>query len=103
MKHLLLALALALLPLTAYSEWMYNENIDPMTDEDTSNVMIVDGRNTMIVVRCSGNDRFSIFAGVGRYLGSDQRPVAYRFDSNEPQTSRWSLSTDGAVASINAR
>lgn len=79
-------------------EWVYEENIDPMTDENSSYAAIINGRKELIAVRCDGDNSFNIIVGVGEYLGSDSPPVTYRIDKQPAvNADRWNLSTTGTL------
>jgi hypothetical protein len=81
------------------SEWRYQENIHPMTDEDKSFAATGTGRNTLVIVRCDGSDGVDVFVGVGEYLGNGTAHVAYRFDEEDPvDAGEWNLGTEGNVA-----
>lgn len=78
--------------------WIFVENIDLMTDEDTSSAAIINGRKELVSIRCNGEDHYDIFVGVGEYIGGERQPVSYRFDSDEPvMAGNWNLSTDSSI------
>ena len=88
MRKLTLAL-LAALPMMAQAaqidDWRYSQEIDPITDEDTSVAITLSDDGGALMVMClRGEPRVIINAGV--YLGHDQQLSAlWRIDGNEPK------------------
>lgn len=82
-------------------EWIYQEDIDPMTDENSSWAGLPKSHNEMVVVRCSGAN-YDIIVGVGDYIGSSEAyPVTYRIDDKEAVgAGRWSPSTEGTMVFV---
>lgn len=87
---------------SAFAEWEYSENIDPMTDADKSIAAVHKGRNDFLAVRCDGKSGFDIIVGVGDYLGSNgPRQVAYRLDKDDPiDGGGWGTDTEGKVVFV---
>jgi hypothetical protein len=81
----------------AFAAWNYVENIDPMTDENKSLVVIHKERNEFLLIKCDGSSDFDIYVGVGEFIGGDGRyRVTYRLDKDEPiDGGRWGLATTG--------
>lgn len=96
MKKLLLAVSL-LTSLSVSAKWQHVEQIDPMTDLDTSFIMTADDDNTL-AVRCDGGEA-DIIVNVG-YIGSKISTIMARFDKNEPIYVPASPSTNGRAAFI---
>lgn len=101
--RLLTVLALAVLatPVAARQEkigaFVLTETLDEMTD--VLNVMAgapAEGaRDAMLVWRCTGPS-LELLLATGEYLGSQSRPVMFRFDAGEPsRPEAWSISTTG--------
>lgn len=85
-----------------WGEWTYSENIDPMTDEDSSMAMIAneEDRSTVLVM-CDGSEEFKIFIVLGEYLGNDSRPVSYRVDKQEAvDAGSWGVNTKGTAVFV---
>lgn len=79
MKKLLLTATL----LTAFNAagWEYKEQIDLMTDEDTSYIY-ADAGESFAAVRC-GQGGYEIFVGF-KYLGREAKKTMVRFDKEKP-------------------
>ena len=96
-------------PVPAKSNWRFYPKIDPITDQDTSAVMlsassysaaISDDPETLIV-RCSKDapGGYEIYITSKGYIGTHDRiAVEYRFDDNAPVSEYWGSSTDGTAA-----
>jgi hypothetical protein len=92
MKKLIFALAMASAP--ARGNWMHVEQIDLMTDKDTSHIgSLASSGEGLVAVRCaeSGYEIVMSFD----YLGDKYTDVTLRFDSNDPFTVAANPSTSG--------
>lgn len=85
-----------------WGQWTNKEDIDPMTDEDSSFASVVNKEDQSIVlVACDGSEQFKIAISVGEYLGSDRRPVSYRVDKQEAvNAGSWGINTKGTMVFV---
>lgn len=90
-----------------FGDWLYSENIDLITDENTSFIYTLAtdypgyARASGLAIRCSAYGAFGVevFFNADRYLGSDSsRSVTYRFDSGTPVSQSWASSTSNEAA-----
>lgn len=108
MKKLLLLVSLSLgsvgFAQELFGDWIYIEDIDLITDENTS-FIVADAsdypslaRYSGVVIRCdaSMSNGVEVFLSADRYLGRSAGSdlVTYRFDRDDPITETWFPSTD---------
>lgn len=97
----------ALAQFTPIGDWLHNENIDLITDEDKSIIVAESSeypgyaQYSGVVIRCADYLPLGVelYFNADRYLGSgDRYDVIYRIDGGQPISDRWSSSTDSEAA-----
>lgn len=86
-----------------FGDWLYVEQIDLITDENTSFIVAEASdypslaRASGVLIRCEASmpDGVDVLLVADRYLGhsAEAERVTYRFDRAEPVTERWIPST----------
>ena len=94
MKNILLALLISL-PTSAIADWTFVENVDPMTDEDSSFAVVSGPDRAMFFVNCDENNNLKAVLLFNKYLGNDNPPFAYRVDSLPAVEASAVISTTG--------
>jgi len=105
MKKTALLMLLILVSSLTQAEWSHTENIDLITDADTSLVVTsataangISG-DPSLIIRCANND-FEVIIVWDEYVDNEDRMVVVdRFDSNDANGGvTWSASTNGRAA-----
>ena len=78
---------------TVFADWQYKNQVDPMTDIDSSFVLKKsESGNGSVIIRCSKDDFDIIFRF--NYVSGDDRYISLRFDQNKPKLVDTTSSTD---------
>lgn len=91
---LMLAAALAT-SFSAAAEWIYDKDVDLMTDRDTSVVIALGEPRGAVVVRCDGKDGYDVYFNFDDYLGNKSNNIALRFDQGEVKVLQAESGTGG--------
>ena len=105
MKNLLITISTALIfsiaPAHAQQidDWEYFPNVDPMTDQDNSHVMMMSDEGGALAFKCfSGKLTGLVFAG--KYLGNERAYMQYRFDDEPMRDGRFYIAPSGTLIKI---
>ena len=80
-----------------FDEWVFEERIHPMSDEDNSWAGVMTANGGMLVLRCTGSNDFYILVGFGDYIGDNFTIVDYRFDDNDVvEAGVWEITPHGS-------
>ena len=86
-----------------YGKWQVTEDVNPLDDSRTVFAVLIadEGRSRMgdevtLVLRCMSG-QLETFIGWNGYMGSDRPRVTTRIGIEDPQTDRWSLSSDNTA------
>ena len=89
-------------PPPATGKWVYFEDRDPITDELTQIIYTIAvsgesgfGDQFSLSIGCSQPDFFSVGVDWDSFIDLDSTNVTYRIDSQDAQSSKWTLSSGG--------